>query len=197
MPKIYVSAGDLASAFPLSIRQDALAACATFPAARSLGQEFPVRVSGELVTIPYRLHLDTGLIHVDRITSLQRDIVDCLLTRHSDGLVRQNHLTRILRFNHAWVPPFVVQLAGEYVIEILNVIFQNLEALDASAYGEFLRNNPAFLTLTERRIVSYWDCYYRNETRKEYVGSRFLSFSALCNSRPDKVLFRRVCLARS
>ena len=176
MPKIYLSAGELASAFSISIRPDALEACAAFPAVRLLGQGASVRVGEELVNIPYRLHLDPSFIHVDHLTSLQQDIVNCLLTRHSDGFVRQNHLTRIVRLNHVWVPPFVVQLAGEYVIEILNVICQNLEALDPSTYGDFLRNNPAFLTLTEQRIKSYRDCYYRNETGKEYVGFKILEF---------------------
>ena len=103
-------------------------------------------------------------------------MVDCLLTRHSSGFVRQRHLDRIVGLSHAWIPPFVVQLTGEYVIEILNVIHQNLEVLDRAVYKEFLCNNESFLDLTGQRIASYWDCYYRNERRKEYVGFKILEF---------------------
>ena len=28
-------------------------------------------------------------------------------------------------------------------------------------YGEFITRNPAFFARTERRVVSYWSCYYR------------------------------------
>ena len=176
MPKTYLSAGELACAFPANVQQDALDAFATFPGVRALGQSLSVMVGGHLVSIPYRLHLDLGLIHVDSLTPLQRECVDCLLTRHTSGFVRQSHLTRIITLNHTWIPPFVVQLAGEYVAEILNVIYQNLYTLDQSKYKEFLFNNPAFLALTEQRIASYWDCYYRNESRKEYAGFKILEF---------------------
>jgi hypothetical protein len=92
------------------------------------------------------------------------------------GFVRQLHLARIVRLSHNWIPPFVVQLSGEYVVEILNVIYQSLAELDKSVYGEFLRNNPTFLGLVGQRIASYWDCYYRNERQEEYVGFRILKF---------------------
>jgi hypothetical protein len=162
MTKTYLSADELASAFPAVLRQDALKACATFPAVRALGSSFSVRVGDESVTIPYRVHFDPPLIPVALFDFRQRELVDCLLTRHSDGFVRQRHLVRILGLRHNWIPPFVIQLAGEYVVEILRVINQSLPLLDSSAYQEFINRNPSFLDLTEQRITSYWDCYYRN-----------------------------------
>ncbi|MEW2522947.1 hypothetical protein [Actinacidiphila alni] len=63
--------------------------------------------------------------------------------------------------------PFVVQLAGEYVLEILEAIGRGLPqlAVPGSAqrrlYGEFVARNPACFARTERRVVSYWSCYYR------------------------------------
>jgi PAS domain-containing protein len=176
MTKTYLSAAELAGAFPTAIRQDALVACATFPAVRALGEKFSVRVGTELATIPYRVHFDPIIVNIDSLTSLQRELVDCLLTRHTDGFVRQRHLARIIGLSQRWIPPFVVQLAGEYVIEILNLISDGLPSLDRSLYGEFLRCNPAFLDLTGRRIMSYWDCYYRNVRREEYVGFKILEF---------------------
>lgn len=66
-----------------------------------------------------------------------------------------------------WVVPFVVRLAGEYVLEILVVICDELRDLTTPgtggnlAYGQFLVDNPAFFARTQRRVVSYWSCYYR------------------------------------
>jgi hypothetical protein len=176
MTKTYLSADELASAFPAVLRQDALKAFGALPTVRALGNSFSVRVGDESVTIPYRVHFDLPLIRLLFLTSAQRELVDCLLTRHSDGFVRQRHLGRILGLSSKWIPPFVVQLAGEYVVEILRTIDQGLPLLDSSVYREFVRRNPVFLDLTEQRITSYWDCYYRDEGREEYVGFKILRF---------------------
>ncbi|MDH6145303.1 hypothetical protein P3T35_007358 [Kitasatospora sp. GP30] len=33
-------------------------------------------------------------------------------------------------------------------------------ALNA-AYGQFIVDNPSFFARTQKRVVSYWSCYYR------------------------------------
>ena len=52
---------------------------------------------------------------------------------------------------------FVVQLVGEYVIEILHVIANNIQNLDTKLYREFLVANRAaglqLLELLSRRYV--------------------------------------------
>ena len=70
----------------------------------------------------------------------------------------------------------MIQLAGEYVIEILRLIEEALPDIELSIYERFLRANPVFLTLTEQRIISYWDCYYRSVRQEEYPGFRILKF---------------------
>ena len=61
----------------------------------------------------------------------------------------------------------LVQLVGEYVMEILQSVHDGLSDLSAEgstrrhAYGDFLARNPEFFALTEHRAVSYWSCYYR------------------------------------
>ena len=92
MVKTYLRAYELAGAFPSSLRQDALEACAIFPAVRALGRSFSVHLHDQLVTVPRRLYLDTDFIHLDSLTALQADMVDCLLTTHRDGFTRQRHL---------------------------------------------------------------------------------------------------------
>lgn len=99
------------------------------------------------------------------------------MSRNHDGFVRQEYLSRIVASNYTWVPPFVIQLLGEYVVEILRVIEANLGNLDRALYTQFLRANRNFLALTEQRIFSYWDCYYRFSCRKEdYPGFRAMIF---------------------
>ncbi len=176
MAKIFLSDTEVAGAFPATVRHDALAAASAFPATRVLGESFFVLIQDEQVLIPYRLHNDSTLIHADSLTALQQELVNYLLTRHSDGFVRERCLARIIGLSHSWVPPFVIQLAGEYVIEILHLIHRNLAVLDRALYVEFMRDNPDFLQMTEQRITSYWDCYYRSEEREDYVGFKLLAF---------------------
>ena len=115
---------DLANAFPASVRDDALKAISILPQPSSNTWAFSVCVSGEAVSIPYRIFHDPALIDATRLTSVQAELLECLLTRHHSGFVREDHLANILRTNDEWVPPFVIQLVGEYVIEILQLVRQ-------------------------------------------------------------------------
>ena len=131
---------------------------------------FRAVVNGEAVAIPYRVYYDLGLVKTDHLSPLQQELLICLLTRHCSGFIREENLNRIVTCRHLWVPPFVVRLVGEYVIEILRVIQWNCAGLDATLYGSFLKENPEFWATTKQRVVSYWDCYYRTKRREDYVG---------------------------
>lgn len=62
-----------------------------------------------------------------------------------------------------WVVPFVVQLIGEYVVEIVEAAAATvISEASAAEFAGFVRENPAFIATTRRRVVSYWDCYYRS-----------------------------------
>ena len=61
-------------------------------------------------------------------------------------------------------------------MQILQLIHQNLPHLDTSPYADFVRANPEFLELTDKRVNSYWDCYYRSISKKEYPGFLVLDF---------------------
>lgn len=167
----------LVAAFPVSLREHALAALETFPEPEHPAADgFSVKVAGEMVTIPYRLYHSPGQIKTEHLTDLEKEIVDCLLTRHHDGFVRQQRLGRIIRSGNPCVPPFVVQLLGEYAIEIIGVIHEYLNSMDRPLYREFLQANPEFFSQTGQRVESYWDRYLRAHPKHEYVGFKVLEF---------------------
>jgi hypothetical protein len=166
----------LVNAFPAVLRDSAVRAVSVLPENPHSSQIFPVRVADESVALPYRIYHNPALIDRASLSSIEAELVDCLLTRHHDGLVREEHLRRIISRDHIWIPPFVVQLAGEYVVEILQVIQQNLKLLNTTMYTQFLRTNPELLARTKQRVASYWNCYYRNSRREDYVGFRVLDF---------------------
>lgn len=161
--------GAMVSAFPSRLADDVRAVMAVMPAARYRPMSpFSVDVGGEAVAIPYRIHHDEPPAHAEStLTTTQGLILHCLYSRHGDGLVRQRHLEQIIASSHVWVAPFVVQLVGEYVLEILEAVHGGLPELDTPQstyrllYGAFIARNPSFCARTERRVVSYWSCYYR------------------------------------
>lgn len=169
---------ELANAFPSAIRQDALVAISALSENRfsSRWQSFSLHLGHEVLALPQRVYYVPPVLQSLRLNALQTEIKNCLFTRHHDGFVRQTHLGRIIRSQNAWIPCFVVPLVGEYVVEILQVIHENLIYLDTSVYAEFLRSNPEFLNLTEQRVLSYWDCYYRSIKKQEYPGSLILDY---------------------
>ncbi|RPK56885.1 hypothetical protein EES43_23210 [Streptomyces sp. ADI96-02] len=129
---------------------------------------FQVEVQGETFAIPSRIYNEEPGADVEwDPTGTRQVILHCLYSRHHEGHVRQRHLEQLVASGEPWVVPFVVQLAGEYVLEILEAIGRGLPglAIPGSAqrrlYGEFIARNPAFFARTERRVVSYWSCYYR------------------------------------
>src|SRR6266700_3005567 len=170
----------LISAFPSVVRADASAAVAALPDSARPFQIFSVRVSGENVFIPRRIYhgpLDVSAGFRLRFTNtLQQEMIDCIFSRHADGFIREKHLKRIVQSRYVWIPPFVIQLAGEYVIEILRAIEQALPHLDSAVYGDFVRSNPEFIQKTKQGIASYWDCYHRSVPREQYPGFRVQAF---------------------
>lgn len=130
-----------------------------------------------MLRIPYRVYWEVAEIREAGLEGREKHLLDCILTRHHDGFERERRLQEILTVPEPWVPSFVVQLAGEYVIEILDGIRRNLDLLDAALYGEFLRENPLLRRKTAARVESYWNCYYRRYySRAQYPGFVVLDF---------------------
>jgi hypothetical protein len=196
MTETYASVDELSRAFPASIRHDALQACAAIPGAKAFGIGFSVKVAGELVTILDRLHFDPASVRVDGLSPLQRELFDCLLTRHSDGLVREYYLPCVISRRRIWIPPLIVRLAGEYVIEILNVIYRtcrgwilpstvNSFAITLSSWIWSLRGSQATgIATIEAKL------------EKNTLASRFLNSSEDCSTL-KKQLPDDFCLAGS
>lgn len=146
--------------------------------ARPMLLSFSVRLNGEELIIPQRVYYSTSrLLAATNVPGTDGLIALCLGTRHHDGFVRERCLRRLLREKEDWIIPFVVQLVGEYVSQIVAVIELALPGLDAAAYGAFLRENPRFFATTERRVISYWYAYEQTGYRKrgEEPGSRVIA----------------------
>ncbi|MEU1801684.1 hypothetical protein [Streptomyces sp. NPDC019937] len=161
----------LAGAFPSRLAHDVRTVLTVMPGARPpITSTFSVDVSGEVVSVPYRIYHDEPLADTEcLLTATQRLVLHCLYSRHSDGRVRQRHLEQITGSGEPWMAPFVVQLVGEYVVEILEAIQMGISDVAAPGsaqrllFGDFVARNASYFARTERRVVSYWSCYHRHQ----------------------------------
>jgi len=123
---------------------------------------FSAVVHHETLQIPARLYCPAKQIENQTgYFRMQIKIAACLGTRHHDGFVRERCLVRLLPATEPWVVPYVVALVGEYVLPIIRVIQQEISASDLQPYGEFLARNGSLFETIERRVISYWNAYYR------------------------------------
>lgn len=163
----------IASGFPTRVRDDARVVVDALPEAQHVPTERAqlVLVEGEEVAIPSRVsHPQLSAGSVGSLSNVQRLIGACVYSRHHDGYVREASCAAITASTEPWVVPYIVQLLGEYVVEIAALILDRLMAQSSShwpAYQEFVRANPAFIDLTQARAISYWSCYYRDDFARE------------------------------
>ena len=71
-----------------------------------------------------------------------------------------------------WVIPFIVKLCDEYVLEILEVIYNKWKERDNTDIQNFCLINKTAIRKSYSRMISYWNEYYRgyeNNFRK-YLG---------------------------
>lgn len=144
------------------------------PSASAIG---PVWIDEHLIQIPARIYLrherefDPNNEH-----TVEDRIALCLWTRHHHGYQRERALKALLPVRAVWEVPFVVQLVGEYVIEIISAIEARLSDAQRPFFASFLRNNREFIGLIRQRVISYWDCYYRTRWIRlaDYPGMRVM-----------------------
>jgi hypothetical protein len=139
------------------------------PVTRSNSRSWPgLVVGGEPVVIPYRVYSpEPSPRALDGLGQVEAVVAAAIYSRHDDGFVRQRQLGTLLSSDEPWTAPFIVQLLGEYVIEICFAIerfartaFPSRPAMQESM-SAFFRDNRYFAELTRQRAASYWSCYHR------------------------------------
>lgn len=168
------------SAFPAELQA---VASALLPAL-AIGEQWPasqgftVRVQSQPLSAPGRVYYEPSRLRsvIESSSEEARALALCLGTRHWDGFIREECLRKVILVHRPWVIPFVIQLVGEYVIEIIRVVVASIQCFDRTGYRSFLLQNPEFIATTKCRAISYWNCYYRSQypRREDYPGLRVI-----------------------
>jgi hypothetical protein len=106
------------------------------------------------LSIPYRIYFnepDPGI--VSQLTCTQKAIFNCIYTRHHDGYVRQRRLEELAGINEYWVIPYTLQLLGEYVVEILQILDKVITDDNIEYYKSFIIENPKYWQQTISKKV--------------------------------------------
>ena len=126
--------------------------------------------------IPYRMYLlDVADTEYEKLSQIQRQILCCIYTRSCNGYLREKYLRKLLDMSfELWVIPFIVKLCDEYVLEILEIIYDKLKERDNTDIQRFCLMNKVSIRKSYSRMISYWNEYYRGyefDFRK-YVGRK-------------------------
>lgn len=164
------------NSFPPSLTSDVnscLDKLDLFTSIKSSGY-FQIILEGHTLNIPYRIYYDVPV--EQGLTETESFLLDCMFTRHYNGFVREERLRRIIMSDDYLATPFIMQLLGEYVIDILNVIKENLSPAKLDNIVRMKVDNPKFFKITEDRVQSYWNCYYKwyFPKKSDYVGFQIL-----------------------
>lgn len=168
-----IDVGQLADAFPASMRTDALKA-ATVVSGLLHPQQWANQerhlVGGEEILIPRRLRFikaQTAISDDSRIGQMAA----CLQTQSGDGFDRQRALRSLLCAVQPWSAPFVVTLIGEYIVEIIEDVGAATSPSNVDAMISFISENAGCWYVTKQRVASYWNVYYRHKyTKQNYPG---------------------------
>ncbi|QOV11857.1 hypothetical protein [Viridibacillus arvi] len=173
----------LLKAFPTELKEDVSRVLSMIKQSNKLdfSSRFEVNFSGSKLIIPERIYMnEPSLLQYNTLTDRQQVVLNCLFTRHHDGFIREEHLKKIINQcnDYNWIIPYIIQLTGEYVIEILQVINDNLDSIDKSIIKEFIAENATFYNTIESRVISYWNCNYRSKypAITDYVGYEIIEY---------------------
>lgn len=130
------------------------------------------------IKFPYRVYIwDVTDRVFNKLNSLQKIILCCIYTRSCDGYIREKYLRKLLDINFdEWVIPYIIKLCDEYVLEIVEVIYEKLKNRDNADIKDFCKLNKSNTRTGYSRMISYWDAYYRRKYFIFFDRRKYYSF---------------------
>lgn len=126
------------------------------------GPVISIRAAEQFLDIPYRVYYDRQRVLAAIESGGDSALISaCLGTRHYDGFLRELCLRRLLTADESWIAPFIIQLLGEYVLEIAQLIHERYAGGVETQHLDFFRQNTGHCHYLEQRAISYWNANYR------------------------------------
>ena len=129
-----------------------------------------------VIRFPYRIYyIDNSDEVIDNLSLRQKMILHCMYSRSCDGFVRQKHMYSLLQMDYEdWTIPYIVKICDEYVVEIVEMIYDILKEQDTEQIKSFCFENIMPFCKSYSRMTSYWNEYYRHRYSnfQKYIGRK-------------------------
>ncbi len=136
-------------------------------------------IQGDTISFSCRIYykdvFDNG---TGRFSPTQQLIYHCIFSRHYNGFTRQKHIEAILSLDEIpyWTFPYILKVCDEYVVEILECVYENIYQRNNDELKLFCIENIESFCLSYARMISYWNEFYRNRNGcyqyKNYIGKK-------------------------
>lgn len=133
-------------------------------------------LSEQTISFPYRVYFDE--IEEDiffNMRDIEKLIINCIYSRSFDGYVREKHIRRLLSMEYPkWAIPYIVKICDEYIVEIIQLVYENLKDKNTDDIKNFCGNNYNSFCKSYNRMISYWNEFYRWDCYRyeNYVGRK-------------------------
>lgn len=132
--------------------------------------------NGEEICFPYRVYFEDKIeVPKEIFTPAQETVYHCIFSRSCDGYIREKNIKALLENDiPEWVVPYIIKVCEEYVLKILELIYDRLAGTDTSEYKEICKLNSERFVRGYDRMVSYWNEYHRDKCSNfcNYVGRK-------------------------
>lgn len=110
-----------------------------------------VTIKQETIHLPMRTYFQLPKNkQFSNFSPTQQQILRCIYTRHHDGFIRQNMLQQLLEHQlEYFIFPYLFQLMGDYVVEILEIIEPHLNQSNQKLLVQFISENPRYFRTIE------------------------------------------------
>ncbi len=143
---------------------------------RETNDKITYLLDGQYINFPYRVYfLEMENDVFEKMSSKEKMIVNCIYSRSCDGFIREKHIRNLLSTEFPdWAVPYIFKVCDEYVVEILQMVYDNLKDKNAESIKRFCANNPTPFCKSYNRMVSYWNEFYRCDCYryKNYIGRK-------------------------
>ena len=133
-------------------------------------------LSGQSIHFPYRIYIQEMENEVFlKMSDKQKMIIGCIYSRSCDGFVREKHIRNLLSMDYPeWVIPYIFKVCDEYVVEILQIVYDNLKDKNTESIKQFCANNRNSFCKSYNRMISYWNEFYRHDCYRyeNYIGRK-------------------------
>lgn len=138
--------------------------------------------SGEKIYLPSRVYLSSRMypFSYSHLSEMEKIIFHCIFSRSNDGFARESHLRALLRMGadkYEWVKPYIISASGEYVVEIIDMLYKEIDREKISEYREICKLNFENIRVLHARMIAYWAEFYRNECYyyRDYIGKKLFA----------------------